>query len=69
MKKQIILSILFFLVVDHLLAQSGMSRFQNNMGSTPSTPGAGVPVDGGISVMLMGSLIYGYKKVKDRLKD
>jgi hypothetical protein len=66
MKKQIILSILFFLVVDHILAQSGMSRFQNNLGSTPSTPGSGVPVDGGISAMVVGSIIYGYKRIKDR---
>lgn len=66
MKKWIIF-VVCMLVVDVILAQSGMSRFQGNMSGTAGG-GSGVPVDGGISAMVVGSLLYGYKKIKHKFQ-
>jgi hypothetical protein len=55
------------LVVDVILAQSGMTRFQGNMSGTAGG-GSGIPIDGGISSVIVGSLVYGYKKAKDKFK-
>lgn len=64
--KKILILIICLLVVDFVLAQSGMSRFQGNMSGTAGG-GSGLPVDGGISAAVLGSLIYGYKKIKHRI--
>lgn len=66
MKKLIIFTVCM-VIVDFAMAQTGMSRFQGSMAGTAGG-GSGVPVDGGISAMVVGSLIYGYKKAKDRFK-
>ncbi len=65
--KKLIIFVVCMLVVDVILAQTGMSRFQGNMGGTAGG-GSAVPVDGGLSAMVVGSLIYGYKKVKENIQ-
>ncbi len=65
--KKLIIFVVCILVVDVILAQSGMTRFQGNMSGTAGG-GSGIPIDGGISSVIVGSLVYGYKKAKDKFK-
>jgi len=63
--KKIILSLLACIAVNQILAQTGMLNFQQDLsGSTGG--GSGVPIDGGLSAMIVGSAAYGYRMMKKR---
>jgi hypothetical protein len=48
-------------------AQVGMGNFfQDLAGTSGGGGGSGVPIDGGISAMIAGSVYYGYKQMKKK---
>lgn len=51
-------------------SQIGMGNFMSDLAGTPgdSGSGSGVPIDGGISAMIAGSVYYGYKQMKKKRK-
>ena len=52
-----------------LFAQIGMGNFMSDLSGVPdpgSGGGSGVPIDGGISAMIAGSVYYGYKQMKKK---
>ncbi len=69
--KKLVFTFVLIVLVDHLCAQMGMANFQQNLSGTTTASGGGgggtgVPIDGGISTVIVGSLVYGYKLVKNR---
>lgn len=51
-------------------SQIGMGNFMSNLpGSAGGGGGSGVPIDGGISAMIAGSMYYGYKQMRKKRKD
>jgi hypothetical protein len=62
--KKIILSLLACIAVNQILAQTGMLNFQQDLSGAPG--GTGVPIDGGLSAMIVGSAAYGYRMMKKR---
>ena len=51
-------------------SQIGMGNFMSDLSGVPggSGGGSGVPIDGGISAMIAGSVYYGYKQMKKKRK-
>jgi hypothetical protein len=47
-------------------AQVGMGNFFQDLAGAPDPGGSGVPIDGGISAMIAGSVYYGYKQMKKK---
>lgn len=51
-------------------SQIGMGNFMSDLAGVPPTSGggSGVPIDGGISAMIAGSMYYGYKQMRKKRK-
>jgi hypothetical protein len=65
--KKIFLSLIAFVVINQVMAQTGMLNFQQDLsGSSGGGSGTGVPIDGGLSAMIVGTAAYGYKMMKKR---
>ena len=69
---QILLKTVLFVIAifasNWAFSQVGMGNFMSNLTGTPGSSGggSGVPIDGGISAMIAGSVYYGYKQMKKK---
>jgi hypothetical protein len=67
--KKFILSMAAVLIANQILAQTGMLNFQQDLSGSSGGSGSGVPIDGGLSAMIVGSAVYGYRMMKKRKKN
>ena len=60
--KKLIVFVLMGIALHILIAQTGMLNFKQDLGGT-SNGGSQVPVDGGLTTMMIGSAVYIYRKI------
>ena len=74
MKHKILLNVSLMLIAFFILGEvqaSGIKMLfggQDLAGSAGGGGGSGVPIDGGLSTMIVGSAMYGYRMMKKRKK-
>ena len=60
-----LLVLAFIMILTNQLYAVGMGDFTfDNSGGGSGSGGAGVPIDGGLSAMIIGAAGYAYKKLK-----
>lgn len=60
--KKLIVYILVAVTLQIGIAQTGMLNFQQDLGGT-AIGGSQVPIDGGLTTMIIGSALYAYRKI------
>lgn len=60
--KKLIVFILVAVALQLVIAQTGMLNFKQDLGGT-ANGGSNVPIDGGLTTMIIGSALYAYRKI------
>lgn len=60
--KKLIVFILVAIALQIVIAQTGMLNFKQDLGGN-SSGGSNVPIDGGLTTMIIGSALYAYRKI------